>query len=165
MRHNLKKSEKEMSTKAPLKRHKALQSLSREHHHSLLLSWKIRRGFHNKVDVKRIKSYTDWFYKSHIEPHFNLEEEMIFPILSSDHELIKKAISEHRRLQRLFSDTDDIEKSLSLLEEELEKHIRFEERVLFPEIQLSASAEQLKNIEVHHGESTFKENVADEFWK
>lgn len=154
-----------MSTEAPLKRHKALQPLSREHHHSLLLSWKIRRGFHNKVDVKRIKKYTDWFYKNHIEQHFTLEEEMIYPILNSDHELIKKAISEHRRLQRLFNDTDDIEKSLSLIEEELERHIRFEERILFPEIQQNASPEQLKNIELHHDETTFEDNVADEFWK
>ena len=154
-----------MSTKAPLKRHKALQPLSREHHHSLLLSWKIRRGFHNKVDVERIKTYTDWFYKNHVEPHFTLEEEMIFPILNNDHELIKKAISEHRRLQRLFNDSDDIEKSLSLLEEELEKHIRFEERILFPEIQQNATTEQLKAIEIHHGETAFEDNITDEFWK
>lgn len=154
-----------MSTKAPLKRHKALQPLSREHHHSLLLSWKIRRGFHNNVDLKRIKTYTDWFYKNHIEEHFNIEEAYIYPILDSDHELIKKAIAEHRRLQRLFNDTDDIEKSLSLLEEELEKHIRFEERVLFPAIQEVATAEQLKKIEEHHDETDFQDNLSDEFWK
>ncbi|WP_241739476.1 hypothetical protein [Aestuariibaculum marinum] len=29
----------------PLKRHKALQPLSREHHYGLLLTWKIRTGF------------------------------------------------------------------------------------------------------------------------
>jgi|SRR5690606_10081925 len=154
-----------MSLKAPLKRHKALQPLSREHHHSLLLSWKIRRGFHNKIDVKRIKKYSDWFYKEHIEPHFNLEEELIYPILNSDHELIKKAISEHRRLQRLFNDTDDLEKSLSLLEEELEKHIRFEERILFPEIQINARPEQLTLIEEHHNDTAFEDNLSDEFWK
>lgn len=154
-----------MSTKAPLKRHKALQPLSREHHHSLLLSWKIRRGFHKKVDVRRIKKYTDWFFKYHIQPHFNIEEELIFPILDSEHELIKKAIAEHRRLERLFTDSEDPEKSLSLVEEELEKHIRFEERILFPEIQINATTKQLKTIEESHDESKFEDNLADEFWK
>lgn len=154
-----------MSTKTPIKRHKSLQPLSREHHHSLLLSWKIRRGFHNKINVERIKTYTDWFYKHHVAQHFELEETTVFPILGSEHELIKKAESDHRRLQRLFTDSDDIEKSLSLLEEELEQHIRFEERVLFPEIQQIATPEQLKIIEDHHNHAAFVDNVADEFWK
>ena len=46
----------------PLKRHKALQPLSRDHHHGLLLSWKIRSGFKKNIDVERIKVYADWFY-------------------------------------------------------------------------------------------------------
>ena len=154
-----------METKKPLKRHKSLQPFSREHHHTLLLSWKIRTGFHKNVDPKRIKAYVDWFYKNHVESHFELEEKYIYPILDSDHEYIKKAISEHRRLQRLFEDTADIERSLSLLEEELEKHIRFEERILFPEVQKFATEEQLEQIDKHHTEVGFKENVADEFWK
>ena len=33
----------------PQKRHKALQPLSREHHHGLLLSWKIRTGFSKDI--------------------------------------------------------------------------------------------------------------------
>lgn len=154
-----------METKKPLKRHKSLQPLSREHHHSLLLSWKIRTGFHKNIEPKRIKTYVDWFYKNHIESHFELEEKYIYTILDSDHEYIKKAISEHRRLQRLFEDEMDIERSLSLLEEELEKHIRFEERVLFPEVQKFATEEQLGLIDKHHTEVGFKENISDEFWK
>ena len=154
-----------METKKPLKRHKSLQPFSREHHHTLLLSWKIRTGFHKNVDPQRIKTYVDWFYKNHVEPHFEIEEQYIFTILDSDHEYIKKAISEHKRLQRLFEDELDIEKSLSLLEEELEKHIRFEERVLFPEVQKIATEEQLERIDKHHTEVDFRENVADEFWK
>ncbi|CDF79955.1 hypothetical protein BN863_22430 [Formosa agariphila KMM 3901] len=31
-----------MTDKKPLKRHKSLQPLSRDHHHGLLLAWKIR---------------------------------------------------------------------------------------------------------------------------
>jgi len=74
-------------------------------------------------------------------------------------------MAEHRRLGRLFNDTDDIPKSLSLIEEELEKHIRFEERVLFNEIQRAASGEQLKTISKLHTDEKFRDNTDDEFWK
>jgi hemerythrin-like domain-containing protein len=148
----------------PLKRHKDLQPISRDHHHSLLLSWKIRQGFKKGIAPVRIKKYCDWFFVTHIVPHFEIEEEYIFPILGENNELVKKALSEHRRLIKLFSDEDDYERSLSLLEEELESHIRFEERVLFTEVQTVASADQLKAIKLIHKEGEFIDNKADEFW-
>ena len=149
----------------PLKRVKELQPLSREHHHGLLLCWKIRTGFSRKIAPERIKRYTDWFYTTYLLPHFELEEEHVFSILKSDNELVKKALSEHRRLRRLFNQGISIEKNLGLIEEELEAHIRFEERVLFPEVQKVASREQLVKIaEIHH-EDEFVENEKDVFWK
>jgi iron-sulfur cluster repair protein YtfE (RIC family) len=149
----------------PLKRHKLLQPISRDHHHTLLLSWKIRQGFRKKVDLKRIKKYCDWFYSNHILPHFKIEEEYVFPVLGDDNELVKKALSEHRRLKKHFEEADGLERALSLLEEELESHIRFEERVLFGEIQNLASKKQLEKINhIHHNED-FIENTEDEFWK
>ena len=61
--------------------------------------------------------------------------------------------------------TEDQKINLSLLEEELESHIRFEERILFNEIQTAASAEDLLMIAEKHIESEFIENTDDEFWK
>jgi len=153
-----------MKTK-PIKRNKLLQPISREHHQSLLLCWKIRTGFSKGVEAVRIKKYTDWFFENHIQPHFDVEEKYIFPILGNEHELVKKALSDHRRLKRLFENEEEIEKSLSLIEEELESHIRFEERVLFNEIQEIATEEQLKLISEKHTEEKFQENTEDEFWK
>lgn len=152
-------------TPKPLKRHKALQPLSREHHHGLLLSWKIRSGFSKNIEVKRIKTYTDWFFENHLMPHFELEETHIFPILNEDHELIKRALSDHRRLKRLFNDDEDTLKSLNKIEEELEQHIRFEERILFPEIQKAASEDQLALIADIHHEEGFVDKLDDEFWR
>lgn len=149
----------------PLKRHKALQPLSREHHHGLLLSWKIRAGFKKNIAAKRMKSYTDWFFKNHLIPHFEMEEAEIFTILDADNELIKKALTDHRRLKRLFTNETEIEKSLNRIEEELEQHIRFEERILFPEIQKKATEDQLKHIEKVHQPEAFQDNLTDEFWK
>ena len=97
----------------PQKRHKALQHLSREHHHGLLLSWKIRAGFSKNIDPKRIKIYADWFFKTHLIPHFEMEEAHIFTILNEDNDLIKKAMADHRRLKRLFTELDDAAKALN----------------------------------------------------
>lgn len=154
-----------METKKPIKRNRDLQALSRDHHHSLLLCWKIRTGFSKGVAADRIKHYIDWFFEHHIRPHFEMEEKHLFPILGNDNELVKKALEEHRRLGRLFNDTKDIPKSLSLIEEELEKHIRFEERILFNEIQKVASEAQLQLISKLHTDEKFSDNTDDEFWK
>lgn len=149
----------------PLKRHKALQPLSRDHHHGLLLSWKIRSGFSKNIEFDRIKTYADWFFEHHLIPHFDLEEEYIFSILDVDNDMVKRALADHRRLKRLFAETKDIEKSLHKIEEELEQHIRFEERILFPAIQEIATEEQLALIADVHGDERFVDNESDEFWK
>ncbi|WP_339894757.1 hemerythrin domain-containing protein [uncultured Algibacter sp.] len=148
----------------PQKRHKALQNLSREHHHGLLLSWKIRAGFSKNIETKRIKIYADWFFETHLIPHFEMEEAHIFTILNEDSDLIKKALADHRRLKRLFTESDDEAKALSKIEEELDKHIRFEERVLFPEIQKVATEAQLALIEAIHQDDDFIDKLDDEFW-
>lgn len=97
--------------------------------------------------------------------HFKKEEEIVFPVLGNEHDLVKKALADHRRLKRLFEDTIDIEKSLSLIEEELEKHIRFEERILFDQIQKVVSPQQLELIMGIHSENSVSEDWGDEFWK
>ncbi len=150
----------------PLKRHKALQPLSREHHHGLLLSWKIRMGLNKNVEAHRIGRYALWFYKTHLIPHFEMEEQHIFPILGSDHKLLKRALADHRRLGRLFAAEIEHVETLSKIEEELDNHIRFEERVLFPEIQNVATEAQLLQIEkIHRPDEKFEDNLNDEFWK
>lgn len=152
--------------KKPIKRHEALKPLSREHHHGLLLCWKIRQGVKKEVEVARIKAYTEWFKIHYLDPHFEAEEEHIFPVLGNDHELVKRALKEHRRLKRLFSQDTEIEIALNNIEEELDSHIRFEERVLFNEIQEVASAEQLADIEKHHNGIQFSDDDwQDHFWE
>tara|TARA_R110002012_G_scaffold26086_1_gene85387 strand:- start:1000 stop:1464 length:465 start_codon:yes stop_codon:yes gene_type:complete len=152
--------------KKPIKRHEALKPLSREHHHGLLLCWKIRQGVKKEVEVARIKAYTEWFKIHYLDPHFEVEEEHIFPVLGNDHELVKRALKEHRRLKRLFSQDTEVEIALNNIEEELDSHIRFEERVLFNEIQEVASAEQLADIEKHHNGIQFSDDDwQDHFWE
>lgn len=154
-----------MSEKKPIKRQKELQPLSRDHHHGLLLCWKIRTAKRKGITEKRVKQYTDWFYKTHLLPHFKEEEEYIFPILGADNKLVKKAMTEHRRLKRLFKEKNEIGKALTLIEEELEGHIRFEERILFKEVEEVASEEDLEKIREIHREVPAEEEYEDTFWK
>ena len=68
-------------------------------------------------------------------------------------------------MERLFKQTTDQEKSLGLIEEELEAHIRFEERILFVEIQKIATKEELVKINEIHVKEAFVERDDDLFWK
>ncbi|HEX5169573.1 MAG TPA: hemerythrin domain-containing protein [Cyclobacteriaceae bacterium] len=156
-----------MNKGKPLKRHAAFYVLSHGHHDGLILCWKIRSGLSKKINPMRIKSYTNWFYSTQLLPHFEMEEKVIFPLLDADHELVKKALADHRRLRRLFEDKEDVNRSLSRIEEELEDHIRFEERVLFEEIQRSVSMHDLENLASN---PVLQSNATrcdweDEFWK
>ncbi|HCR53623.1 MAG TPA: hemerythrin domain-containing protein [Cyclobacteriaceae bacterium] len=150
----------------PIKRHKALQPLSRDHHHGLLLSWKIRQGIKKGIDATRMMAYARWFWDTQLKQHFEAEEKHIFPILSDTNTMVKKAISDHRRIARLLTSTDeDKKRALSLIEEELDNHIRFEERELFNVIQETATAKQLQLIEQIHSDGSHQSEWEDEFWK
>lgn len=152
-------------TDKPIKRSEFLKPLSREHHHGLLFCWKIRAGIKKDVEVSRIKKYADWFYENYLIPHFEVEEKYVFPILGNENEFIKKAVSEHRSLKRLFESTTEFQKNIGLISEELIDHIRFEERILFGEIQKIATAEQLLSIEFNHSDEKYVDNLTDPFWE
>ncbi|MAP80824.1 MAG: cation-binding protein [Aequorivita sp.] len=154
-----------MEKRKPIKRHSALQPLSRQHHFGLLFSWKIRKGFSKNVEINRMQAYAKWFFKQEIEPHFYDEETYVFPILEEGNELVERALKEHRQLKRLFNDTENPGKTLHQLEEELDAHIRFEERILFNEIQKVATEEQLQKIEEVHSNLEKSPDYHDPFWE
>lgn len=149
--------------KKPLKRAAGLKPYSIDHHQGLLLCWKIGTGIKNNISPDRIAAYVRWFYKNELSPHFELEEKYIFPVLGKDDGLVRQAINEHKIINRLVHEVRK-EESLLQLAEVLEKHIRFEERVLFEEVQKCATPEELAEIEKVHGSKKFVENTTDEFW-
>jgi hemerythrin-like domain-containing protein len=153
-----------MNTSKPIKRYQSLQSLSHEHHDALLLCWKIRTAFTNNIPVERVKKYSDWFYQNHVLPHFSIEEKSLYPVLGNN-ELVKKAIQEHRRLSQLFESKEDVQKTLLIIANELETHIRFEERVLFGEIQKAVKEDELDKINLGHAAGEPIKEWADKFWE
>lgn len=117
------------------------------------------------VPTRRIKDYADWLKKDYLDPHFDLERKYVFPILGNQNFRVKRALANHRRLNRLFEETTNLNIVLNKIEEELGSYIRFEERILYNEIQQVASVEELLIIENIHREIDFSEEVwEDQFW-
>src|SRR5690606_34011774 len=100
-----------------------------------------------------------------LDPHFEIEKEYVFPILGSTNVRVKRALANHRRLNRLFAETTELNKMLHKIEEELSTNISFEERVLYSELRTIASPEQWEEIEKRHHQLEFSdENWKDQFW-
>ncbi|MBL7930293.1 MAG: hemerythrin domain-containing protein [Bacteroidia bacterium] len=151
------------NTVNPIKRNESLRNLSRDHHFGLLFCWKVR-NFLNKVETKRITAYADYFYKLHLLPHFRQEEKHVFPLLGEETNLVVEALDDHRCLRLLFDDPNKTTESMALIAKILERHIRFEERVLFKEIQRLVSEAELISVlgEIDKPE---EDQWEDKFWE
>ena len=62
----------------PIKRHKALRNLSREHHDGLVFALRLKKGVSKKADLQSMEEYATWFWENHLLLHFQLEEERFF---------------------------------------------------------------------------------------
>ncbi|WP_205677212.1 hemerythrin domain-containing protein [Antarcticibacterium arcticum] len=151
---------------SPIKRHESLKHLSRDHHHGLLLCWKIREGLKKEIDPVRIRDYCRFFYAAQLVPHFEFEEEEVFSLLDQHHPLIKQALMEHRDLTALFQSEEAPVTVLKEIEQLLEAHIRFEERVLFNEIQQNSTEEVLAGVEKKENDlvTPNPDDWEDKFW-
>ena len=129
-----------------MKRHSALINLSREHHAALILAQILKKDGPNFKDLptddEGKRNYTISFYKTDLAKHFQFEEEILFPFVNKQSDLLKEQtvqlISEHKKLKRLIqklSIPGDVETMLDRIGMLLEKHIRFEERVYFQKVQ------------------------------
>lgn len=135
-----------------------------EHEHVLKMCCRIRKGLGNDIETDRLRSYAEWFQKTYLEPHFEIEENYVFPILGSNAR-VKKALANHRRIKRLLSCSCEDLKVLNLLEEELAAHVRFEERTLYKEFSEVAGAPQLQKLEqINDSFKAGDEEWEDKFW-
>lgn len=156
--------------KKSINRNEHIKKLSREHHFSLLFSWKIRQGLKTGIDIERIREYVQYFWHQHLQPHF-LEEENIFFVPIKD-KLVQRAINEHKHIKQQIEDLacysgNNERKSLAKIADMVYEHVRYEERDLFPHLEKKLSKEQLENIgeeiEKHHPTS-LQDQYEDQFW-
>jgi len=151
-----------------MKRNKNLVELSKDHHHGLLLGWKIKQGFKFGVNLKEIVNYINHFAAGALYPHFDEEENQLLPFIDAEDPYRKRTIEEHLQLKKLIASLSDSssEETLLNLAALLDAHIRFEERELFPYMETLLSDEELDQIgkliaDLHH---PYIENYPNEFW-
>ena len=140
-----------------MKRDPILANLSREHHTSLLLAQLLKKGAAPykgmPANVHDKFLYAKKLYEDSIRQHFEKEEKMLDQLLPEHAELIeicKEILDEHQQLQLLFTSLQEnkqLEMDLDAIGHLLELHIRKEERVLFPLMQLHCSDTELKQVE------------------
>ena len=147
----------------PIRRAEYLKQLSRDHHHGLLLGWKIRQGIQKKIAPDRIHNYVKWFFESYLQNHFEIEEKLVYPILGASDSNIKKAIDEHKCMKELVFGDGDLLSRMVRLSFDMEGHIRFEERILFNLIQQKATEEDISQLLALDIQEPFIENT-DQFW-
>ncbi len=134
-----------------MKRHSALIPLSHDHHHGLSEARRLRNAS-NDDDGTRQASVERFlrFYSDETVGHFRLEEERVLPLLTDcgdpAESLVIRTLLEHQRIRSMAARleaahaTGDADRFLMRqLAELLERHIRFEERELFPYLEQTIS--------------------------
>ena len=129
------------------KRHPSLIPLSREHHRGLLLAFRLTVGLpkNRKPDDSPQEQAADTvrFFRQSLVPHFAAEEDILFPavcrIQPQAEGLLTQLKHEHADIRQLVdkieqqaSEDGSLGTLLSSLGSILERHIRSEERQLFP---------------------------------
>ncbi len=152
----------------PIKRNEHIVSLSKDHHATLLFCWKIRTGLKLEVAVDRMLPYVQYFWQQHMVPHFLEEETILFLPVKDDK--VQRALREHiqirEKIEALQNAGDDANVQLAALADLVDAHVRYEERELFPHLELILTNEQLEGIgkQLNEKHETLKDDFADEFW-
>lgn len=139
-----------------MKRAVALQPLSHQHHNSLMACLLISKGISKKANPDIISDFITRLYMDDLQPHFKKEEEIVFPALKN--QAMKTLLQrEHDTLSILAQRITNVH-DYALMEtfhKLLEQHVRFEERVVFNNVQEQAGEDVL-----HKMEEGLKDSVA-----
>jgi iron-sulfur cluster repair protein YtfE (RIC family) len=132
-----------------MKRHDALASLSRDHHHGLVVAQKLSRA--TETDALAARAALLAFWEQEGYEHLRIEEDLLFPAFARQadptHDAIVRVLTEHvdlrRRAADLTAQTAPAPDALHDLGGRLHDHIRHEERVLFPLIEAALPEHEL----------------------
>ena len=154
----------------PIKRSPALVQFSKDHHFALLLIWKVRQGLRFGIELQRINNYIIFFFQNYLEEHFKEEEDLLFVHLDFNNASRTVAEQDHKAVREIMAKIKSDPKNKTISTEfinRLEKHIRFEERELFNELQnalnesdLNIIAEKMDTLHPALKEDNWK----DTFW-
>jgi iron-sulfur cluster repair protein YtfE (RIC family) len=136
-----------------MKRHSALIPFSHSHHEALLVALRLKKGGPSspndtlwpKEPLEQAQALLR-FADQELYPHFSLEEEYLFPAAAGKSAeidtLINGLLLDHSGFRSALAafkqpgDSSSIAALLKQFGEDLERHIRLEERELFPLIEI-----------------------------
>jgi hemerythrin-like domain-containing protein len=142
-----------------VKRHPSLRGFSDDHHQGLVNARRLRRaasGEHDNLTVTA-RDFLD-FWQSDTSLHFRKEEEVLLPVLARyggglGEQSIFQMLIQHARIRGLAMQlSDELEQdkirgdTLQDLGEQLEAHIRLEEREVFPLIEKTLPEHALQEV-------------------
>ncbi len=150
----------------------SLQPLSRQHKSALMTCLLIRKGVSKQASISVMSDFLLKCWQVEIKPHFEQEESSLIPALRTypegknfadailrDHELWRTAMTHLEQANvthRLLGDLAD----------QLEQHVRFEERIVFPSLESSLSPEQLSQLKLEEDDHTALCNTYPvKFWE
>ena len=152
-----------------MKRDPNIIPFSRDHHYGLLFCWKIRQGLTKHIDLDRIRQYVLHFWKFNLEDHFAEEELLLFR--DEFDSLCLEAKQQHSRIRSLVQAIEGSGASMEVnyrkLADQVDDHIRFEERQVFPFLEQKMTKEQLSAVGEHLGrlhKKPAEDNYQDAFW-
>lgn len=141
---------------SPIQRHPALQPFSRDHYAGLVAAHRlIRSGAGDDRERRAALAHFLDAWHSEIRLHFDDEERLLLPLITEplalqrlldDHAALREA-ARHAETYAEHRHAPPDAAVLRDLGEKLELHIRWEERVLFKEIEAEATPDQLADLQ------------------
>ncbi|WP_018932312.1 hemerythrin domain-containing protein [Gracilibacillus lacisalsi] len=125
-----------------MKRHEALHPLSHHHHHTLVMAQQLKNA-DEKASIQEMTRDVIKFWKNDGEDHFRDEEEVLLPLFAQYQEIdipeIREMLMQHVQIRSYVQQIRSMQRKdrqiFRDLGELLQKHVRLEERVIFPMIE------------------------------
>lgn len=145
-----------------MKRHEGLIPLSHDHHQGLVHAARLTRAAAGKIPIDETVDDFLAFYPDELLRHFREEEEVLGEVMAekcgeddpqrirlfTDHETFHALV---RELQAARGEGEDLSTAAGAVGDFLERHIRFEERELFPRLEGLLTEEELLALPAHFG--------------
>lgn len=129
-----------------MRRHPALQGLSRDHHVALLHARRLR-GDDPRVDPEAARSRFLRYAEAILAHHFAEEEDALLPFLG-DARLRERLLREHANLRQRIARLQGADAAFQRdLGERLRAHVRFEEDELFEALQRDLGEGQWRQLD------------------
>ncbi|NBB88973.1 MAG: hypothetical protein GVX96_04215 [Bacteroidetes bacterium] len=149
----------------PLKRHTALQPLSRANHQGLMFCLLLDKGLKNKVEASRMQSFAIHFYESYWQAHRIRLRDILKQMLDASHPARNQFQKEYETLTEHWTQmpATDSAGHIEKLKEHLRSFIRWQERHLFMELQTKYLS-QVEKLSIPEAGADVCASWPDPFW-